>query len=113
MLIVQGSGGGFLFHVFDKRSGEPLCGFMRNGRGPGKAFAFDEREVNCFVDLFATRDRIYAPDGHALERITTDWNIRAMCVGADGTIYAALYDNLSRIFLGRIVPSEGEEALRR
>ncbi len=52
-------------------------------------------------------------DGHALERITTDWNIRAMCVGADGTIYAALYDNLSRVFLGRIVPSEGEEALRR
>ena len=26
VLIVQGSGGGFLFHVFDKRSGEPLCG---------------------------------------------------------------------------------------
>ena len=49
-------------------------------------------------------------DGHALERITTDWKIRAMCVGADGTIYAALYDNLSRVFLGRIVPSEGEEA---
>ena len=302
VLIVQGSGGGFLFHVFDKRSGEPLCGFVRNGRGPGEAvsllnahlgedgvftcydyrarnvltihadsmlargvaavateryempdccraivpldgkrlymnrtvvknehtetisrlelkdagnrvvsrydtypavdreillriyglppfavspdgrrlavgtltggiletfslergieplatrylvephvntgeaFAFDEREVNCFVDLFATRDRIYAPydgelrvkeffetpverrplqfhriavfdwDGHALERITTDWNIRAMCVGADGTIYAALYDKLSRVFLGRIVPSEGEEALRR
>ena len=37
VLIVQGSGGGFLFHVFDKRSGEPLCGFVRNGRGPGEA----------------------------------------------------------------------------
>ena len=59
------------------------------------------------------RIAVFDWDGHALERITTDWNIRAMCVGADGTIYAALYDNLSRIFLGRIVPSEGEEALRR
>ena len=77
MLIVQGSGGGFLFHVFDKRSGEPLCGFMRNGRGPGEAFAFDEREVNCFVDLFATRDRIYAPyDGElrVKEFLKPRWN---------------------------------------
>ena len=68
---------------------------------------------SIFLPLQFHRIAVFDWDGHALERITTDWNIRAMCVGADGTIYAALYDNLSRIFLGRIVPSEGEEALRR
>ena len=50
---------------------------MRNGRGPGEAFAFDEREVNCFVDLFATRDRIYAPyDGElrVKEFLKPRWN---------------------------------------
>ena len=88
-------------------AGPDLRSLRRGASGEG-VFRNPERRPLQFH-----RIAVFDWDGHALERITTDWNIRAMCVGADGTIYAALYDNLSRVFLGRIVPSEGEEALRR
>lgn len=98
----------------------------------GAAPGINEKTISGFADLYAGNDRIYASydgitkvlelskipaeerplqfnrivvfdwEGNGIERIVTDYNIRALCAGEDGTIYAAVFDNLNRFYLGRI-----------
>lgn len=101
----------------------------------GAAPGINEKTISGFADVYADDDRIYASydgirkvleyskipaeerpqqfnrivvfdwEGNGIEQIVTDYNVRALCAGEDGTIYAAVFDNLNRFYLAKIGPA--------
>ncbi len=100
----------------------------------GEAPGFTEETVLGFSDIYATNDKVYTSfdgiqkakefmnipsdrrplqfnkidifdwQGHGIEEIVTDYNVLNLCVDTDKTIYAAIYDNDGRFYLGKITP---------
>lgn len=108
--------------------------FVEPNFNVGAAPGISENTVSGFADVYADDDRIYASydgvrkvlefskipaeerplqfnrivvfdwEGNGIEQIVTDYNVRALCAGEDGTIYAAVFDNFNRFYLGKIGP---------
>lgn len=106
--------------------------FVEPNLNIGPSPGLNERTVSGFADIYAGNERIYGSydgvqkvlewakipvderplqfnrivvfdwEGRGIEQIVTDYNIRALCVAEDGTIYAAVFDRLNRFYLGKI-----------